>query len=46
MKKEQYSIKEANKQKNKQTPWPLVRKRTIPTGRPPMKVIEKMKYRV
>jgi hypothetical protein len=24
------------KQKNKQTPWPLVRERTIPTDRPPL----------
>jgi hypothetical protein len=29
--------KQTNKQtKTKQTPWPLVRKRTIPTGRPPL----------
>jgi hypothetical protein len=26
----------ANKQTNKQTPWPLVRERTIPTDRPPL----------
>jgi hypothetical protein len=25
-----------NKQKQKQTPWPLVRERTIPTERPPL----------
>jgi hypothetical protein len=25
-----------NKQTNKQTPWPLVRERTIPTERPPL----------
>jgi hypothetical protein len=25
-----------NKQTNKQTPWPLVRERTIPTDRPPL----------
>jgi hypothetical protein len=25
-----------NKQKTKQTPWPLVRERTIPTDRPPL----------
>jgi hypothetical protein len=24
------------KQQNKQTPWPLVRERTIPTDRPPL----------
>jgi hypothetical protein len=25
-----------DKRTNKQTPWPLVRKRTIPTERPPL----------
>jgi hypothetical protein len=28
--------KKLSKQKNKQTPWPLVRERTIPTERPPL----------
>jgi hypothetical protein len=28
--------KTKNKQTNKQTPWPLVRERTIPTDRPPL----------
>jgi hypothetical protein len=27
-------MEQTNKQTNKQTPWPLVRKRTIPTERP------------
>jgi hypothetical protein len=27
---------QTKKKKNKQTPWPLVRKRTIPTERPPL----------
>jgi hypothetical protein len=29
------SVHYKNKQTNKQTPWPLVRKRTIPTEQPP-----------
>jgi hypothetical protein len=30
------SSEERNYKQNKQTPWPLVRKRTIPTERPPL----------
>jgi hypothetical protein len=29
-------VSEVIKKKNKQTPWPLVRERTIPTERPPL----------
>jgi hypothetical protein len=32
-----FFVDKINKQKtNKQTPWPLVRERTIPTDRPPL----------
>jgi hypothetical protein len=30
------SENKTNKQTNKQTPWPLVRERIIPTDRPPL----------
>jgi hypothetical protein len=32
-------LKMTIKTKNKQTPWPLVRKRTIPTERPPQNLV-------
>jgi hypothetical protein len=31
-----YGRRTEQKQTNKQTPWPLVRERTIPTDRPPL----------
>jgi hypothetical protein len=35
-KKYEVTVTGTNKQTNKQTPWPSVRKRTIPTERPPL----------
>jgi hypothetical protein len=34
--RESIYIQKIFKQTNKQTPWPLVRERTIPTDRPPL----------
>jgi hypothetical protein len=34
-KKEKWLITEGGKSEKKRTPWPLVRKRTIPTEQPP-----------
>jgi hypothetical protein len=36
IKKNNIISQQTNKQTNKQTPWPLIRKRTIPTEQPPL----------
>jgi hypothetical protein len=36
LKCERFMLQKQKKKKQKQTPWPLVRERTIPTDRPPL----------